>query len=287
MPRSRHPVHNSLETNDMAFRHYGIIATVKLKLIDSPSNPVIKRTVEVRQRRTRGSKFVLEGPHLIEAALDAGAAIAQVFVTDKFKSSAKNFLKTVARTGAEVYEVSERAFKKISDTETPQGILAVATFRPVHFEEVDLKSPLVVLDGVQDPGNLGTIIRTADAAGASAVLLLEGTCDAFSQKALRSSSGSIFNIPVLSAKRKTVAGKLHKSGFRIVVTTLEAEASLFEADLAGSLAFVFGNETRGVSSELRGKADLAVRIPISGRAESLNVASSAAVVLYEVLRRGT
>lgn len=266
----------------MAKRRYGIIAQMKFKLIESPQNLLIKRAADVRDRRSRGNEFMVEGPHLIEAALDAGVVMEKVFFAgDKFRGLLKRLLKG----GTEIYEVSERVIRKISDTQTPQGILAIVSLRPATLDALDIGGPVVVLDGVQDPGNVGTIIRTADAAGAGAVVLLQGTCDAFSQKTLRASSGSIFSIPVVSASRKIIADELRRRGFRIIATVLDAGLSIFDADLGGKIALVFGNETKGISPELRRAADLSVRIPIRGGAESLNVASSAAVALYEVLRR--
>jgi TrmH family RNA methyltransferase len=255
----------------------------KFRLIDSPKNPRVKHVADIRDRKKKGDEFMVEGPHLVESALDAGAEIKQAFFTG---GQHKALVKRIARTGAEIFEISDRVLSKLTVTETPQGILAVVSLKKSALEAIDIsKGPVVVLDGIQDPGNVGTIIRTADAAGASAVVVLQGTADAFSQKALRASSGSIFNIRIVRAQRKTVADELKKMGLRIVATTLDADTSIFDAALRGPLALVFGNETKGVSAELRRGADLSVRIPVRGGAESLNVASSAAVALYEVMRK--
>ncbi|MGD8351745.1 MAG: RNA methyltransferase [Nitrospirota bacterium] len=253
--------------------------------IESPRNPAVKRAVEARERRLGGGEFMVEGPHLVESALEAGAEIGQAFVAERFKAP-RGLPGRLARSGAEVFEITERVLHKLSGTEAPQGILAVVSLEPAGLGSIrESAGPVVVLDGVGDPGNAGTIIRTADAAGASAVIVLEGTCDPFGQKALRASSGSIFNIPVVHAGRKTVAEELRGKGMRIVATTLDAGLSVFEAELGGKVALVFGSETKGVSPELRRAADISVRIPLRGRAESLNVASAAAVVLYEAVRQ--
>lgn len=254
------------------------------KRIESPRNPAVKRAVEARERRGGSDEFMVEGPHLIESALSARAGIRQVFVADNFKAP-RGLLGRLARSGAEVFEITERVLEKLASTETPQGVLAVVSLAPRELRSIEPARPVVVLDGVRDPGNAGTVIRTADAAGASAVIVLEGTCDAFSQKALRASSGSVFNIPIVHAGRKALPGELRGMGYRLVVTSLEAELSIFDADLGGKVALVFGNETRGVSPELRRAADVSVRIPIRGQAESLNVASAAAVALYEAMRQ--
>jgi TrmH family RNA methyltransferase len=255
----------------------------KFRMIESLQNPLVKEIVSIRDRKRRGGGFMVEGPHLVESALGAGAEIVQAFFLG---TQHKALIKRTAHSGARVFEVSEKVLKKLSGTETPQGILAVVSLKGSTLPDIDMgRGPVVVLDGVQDPGNVGTIIRTADAAGASGVVVLQGTADAFSQKALRASSGSIFNIAIINAQRKTVGHELKGLGLRMVATTLEAETSIFEADLTGPLALAFGNETKGVSPELRRASDLAVKIPVRGGAESLNVASSAAVALYEVMRR--
>lgn len=262
---------------------------MKFKKLESISNPLVKQVLRMKGKRSRfrGGAFIIEGPHLVESALEKSAEIKHVFFTGGPKKPMQGILRRLARQGVPTYEISDKILLKLTDTETPQGILAVVSMKPSTLEEVGVKGPLVVLDGIQDPGNLGTILRTSDAAGAGAVVLLQGTCDAFGPKTLRASSGSIFNIRIVHAQRKTVAVELKKMGIRIVVTTLDARTSIFDADLTGQIALVFGNETRGVSPELREAADMEVRIPIRGGAESLNVAASAAVALYEVMRIGS
>jgi len=266
----------------------GACAHMKFKKLQSTGNPLVKQVLQIKEKRSRfrGGAFIIEGPHLVESALQRGAGIRQVFFTGGPKRPVQGILRRLARQGVPVYEISEKILLKLTDTETPQGVLAVVSMKPSTLEEVGVKGPLVVLDGIQDPGNLGTIIRTSDAADAGAVVLLQGTCDAFGPKALRASSGSIFNIRIVYAQRKTIAAELKKMGIRIVVTALDASTSIFDADLTGQLALVLGHETRGISPELREAADIEVRIPIRGGAESLNVAASAAVALYEILRRG-
>ncbi|MCK4910808.1 MAG: RNA methyltransferase, partial [Thermodesulfovibrionales bacterium] len=144
----------------------------------------------------------------------------------------------------------------------------------------------VVFDGVSDPGNLGTMIRTADASGASGVIVLEGTCDVFGPKALRASAGSVFNIPIMHSKRENVLEELKAMGIRIAATVPEGGEDLYNVKLVPPLAIVFGNESKGVGKEFMAQADLVVSVPVRGGAESLNVAAAAAVLLYEALRQG-
>jgi len=187
----------------------------------------------------------------------------------------------------EMFEVSDHILNKLADTKTPQGIIAIASYDIKKLEEIKFKStPLIVaVDGVQEPGNLGTIIRTSDAAGADAVVILKETCDVFMQKTIRATAGSIFNVPIIYTGTDKFIQWLKSNGIMLVATALDSDKSIFDSDLKKPIAFVFGNEARGVSNEIKRKADLILKIPIYGKAESLNVSASAAVCLYEAVRQ--
>jgi TrmH family RNA methyltransferase len=257
--------------------------------IESAKNPLVKEALKIKEKRSLygHEAFLIEGPNLIEGAhkRTSRAALKRVFFTERFRQHDPALIARLERAGVEMFEVSERVISRLSDTETPQGIVAVASYRARGLEDIRVKGALVICDGIQDPGNLGAIIRTADATGADGVLLLPGTCDAFMPKALRASAGSIFRVPVLYVEREGLAGLLRKMGVRLAVTALDGADPLFDADLKGPIAFVFGNEASGVSAELKGASDLRLRIPLRGGAESLNVAASVAVCLYEALRQ--
>lgn len=259
--------------------------------ITSSSNSKIKEVFDIRRRKStaRHAFFVIEGPHLIEMALGADTPLSEVFFTEAFgrKKEGQKILKLLANHTGKIFEVADQILHKLTETETPQGIIAVATYRPLSLKELPLKENplLVVSDGIQDPGNLGTIIRTADAVGADAVIILPGTCDAFMQKTVRSTAGSIFNIPVIDSDLQTLLKWLRLNKIKLAVTSLDAGKTIFEERLEGSLALVFGNEAHGVSREIISAADLLLKVPIFGQAESLNVASAAAVCIYEALRQ--
>jgi TrmH family RNA methyltransferase len=264
---------------------------MKYRKLESLRNPTVREAIKVKEERSlyKGATapgeraFLIEGPHLLEMALGAGAGIGKVFYTEKFKD--KDLLGRLAQKGAAVFEITERILLRLSDTETPQGIVAVTSCAPSSLDEIKIGGFIAVCDGVQDPGNLGTIIRTADASGAGAVVLLPGTCDAFMPKTLRASAGSVFNIPIVYEEREALIGKLKGMKMKLAVTLPDAKKSIYEADLSVPVAFVFGNETAGVSPELREASELRLRIPIRGRAESLNVAAASAVCLYEAMRQ--
>ena len=256
--------------------------------ITSATNLHIKDIIQIREKRAkfRHTAFLVEGPHLVEMALNTGVLIKEVYATEAFMNTKEHQTMLKKITGT-VFEVSEQILKKITDTETPQGIVAVAGYEPDALDTLPLKANplLVVLDAIQDPGNLGTIIRTADAAGADAVILLSGSCDAFMPKVIRATAGSIFNLPLIYAEPDTLVDWLRKKKIQLAVTAVDAEKTVFEVDLSGNIAIAFGNEAHGVSKQLRKAAELFLNIPILGKAESLNVATSAAICLYEAVRQ--
>lgn len=259
--------------------------------ITSSANPKIKEVMDIKRRKSRAehASFIIEGPHLLEMALAADTSISEVFFTEVFgrKDEGQRTLRRLSKCTGRIYEVADHLLHKLAETETPQGIIAVATHSPLPLNGLPLRdNPLMVVsDGIQDPGNLGTIIRTADAAGADGVVILPGTCDVYMQKAIRATAGSIFNVPIAHAAVDELLDWLRAHKIHLAVTASGAENFFFEAGLDKPVAFVFGNEAQGVREDLKRAADMVLSIPIYGRAESLNVAASAAICLYEAVRQ--
>ena len=265
---------------------------MKPQVITSPANPLIKRTLEIKERRGRhrGAVFLIEGPHLIEMSLASPyAGLKQVFFTEDFSfaSEGRRLIRRLEETAVDLVETSKRVMEKLTDTETPQGIAAVLTLKTVALDAIPFKAMplLVICDGIRDPGNIGTIIRASDAAGADAVLLTPGTCDAFMPKAIRASAGSIFTVPVFSAGIEELMSFLEQRRMRLYAADVHASHSLYGTDFRLPAAIAFGNEAHGIGAELLKKADLLFRIPVIGRAESLNVAMAASISLYEAVRQ--
>lgn len=259
--------------------------------ITSPSNPRIKEALKIKDNKQgKGDNlFLLEGPNLIEMALNSGNRIKEVFFVNSFltKQNGQKLIAQISKSTNKIYEVTEQILNKLAGTETPQGIIAVVSYHPKQLEDIKFKTIplLVVIDSIQDPGNLGTIIRTSDAVGADAVIILEGSCDAFNQKTLRATAGSIFNLPVINTDVTKLMKWLSANQISLVLTSQNAEISIFDADINKACAFVFGNEAHGINSQIKNKSELVFRIPIFGKAESLNVTASAAVCLYEAVRQ--
>ena len=266
------------------------------KKITSLSNPLVRKAVEAKKRKQGPAEelFLVEGPHLVGMAASAGTPIKEVFHTEKFmrKEEGKMLfdqLSLMQSPPEALLEVTDEIISRISDTESSQGIVALAVHSPCNFRDLVAKGELLVVacDGIQNPGNLGTIIRVADAGGADAVVILPGTCDPFSPKTVRATAGSIFNIPVIVSGHSEFLAFLTLKMLDLIVTDVRARRSLYESDLRRPVAFAFGNEARGISETLRSKAAESVRIPIPGKAESLNVAIAVAVCLYEAVRQRT
>lgn len=254
-----------------------------VRFVESRHNPLIKEALRIKDRKERGY-LLIEGEHAIEMACASRFRIIRVFFSKNYKNLA--FLRKLSK-GAEIIETSERIISALSDTEHPQGIVAISTYETSRLEDLPLeKDPLlVVCDRIQDPGNLGTIIRTADAAGASGIIILPGTCDPFMPKVIRSSAGSIFNILVVFSQLTPLLRFLKTKEIRLFVTVPSGRKTIYEIDLRGPVAFVFGNEAKGVSPELIGAADELASIPLIGKAESLNVSVAASISLYEAVRQ--
>ena len=233
--------------------------------------------------RRRAGRFLAEGVNLVEAA-SARGLVRDVFVTE---SAAQRYSSLLDTAQWPVHLVSERAAKALSDTVTPTGLAAVCDMPATGLGDVLAGSPRLVAVAVEisEPGNAGTIIRIADAMGAAAVILGGHSVDPYNGKCLRASAGSIFAIPVVVAPDAHAAvGTLRAAGLQVLATTVDGETSLADAELAAPTAWLFGPESHGLSAEIADGADHRVRIPMSGAAESLNVASAAAICLYQSAR---
>lgn len=231
--------------------------------------------------RRRAARFLAEGPNLVEAALRRDLVI-EVFVTEDALSRFEPMLGDVP-----VHLVTERAAKSLSDTVTPVGLVAVCDVPSTSLSDVLAALPklVAVAAGISEPGNAGTLIRIADAMGADAVVLAGHSVDPYNGKCLRASAGSIFAIPVVAESDAAHAvSALSDAGLRVLATTIDGELSLDDAELSGPTAWLFGPESHGLPPELAAMAADRIRIPMAGSAESLNVATAAAICLYQSAR---
>lgn len=276
-----------------------------LEYISSVNNARVKETHNLKQKkfRLRQGLFIIEGLRAVEEAVMCGQVREIFYLLEdediesrlkKFRFSdderTQNVLETAYALGISVYATDKKVMEKISDTGTPQGILAVVKMSETALADLPApeteNSPVVVLDRVQDPGNMGTIIRSADAAGARCVVLLKGCADIYNPKVVRSTMGSMFHLPVISSvEPEELISWCEKEKYQLAVTSLDEAADLYDTDLHKKTAFVLGNEANGVSDELLAAADIRLFIPMQGKAESMNVAMATTVILYESLRQ--
>lgn len=253
------------------------------------------RSLAKRALRERSRLFLAEGPQAVQEALGQdtadGPAITELFVTGAARSRHAGLVEAVARTGAPVHAVSGEVMTELAQTVTPQGLLAVCRFIHVPLAELVAASPrlVAVLANVRDPGNAGTVLRTADAAGAQGVIFADASVDPYNAKCVRSSAGSLFHLPlVLGVSVGEAVTALRGAGLAVLAADGGAVLGLDELDredrLAAPTAWLFGNEAWGLPAELVALADEAVAVPIYGQAESLNLAAAAAVCLYASAR---
>ncbi|MDR1574204.1 MAG: RNA methyltransferase, partial [Clostridiales Family XIII bacterium] len=268
--------------------------------LTSADNKTVKlaRRLLTKKGRDRLGLYPVEGPKLLSEALDRNAEISFAFFCEERAEGAASgaafvppqnraLAERVARVGADVFSTTERVFHSIADTETPQGVLAAVRKPACGAAELFARdgANVLVLDRIQDPGNVGSLIRTADAAGFGGVLVVGESCDPYGPKAVRAAAGALFRIPVLSVRDADEAVRLlAAAGKRAAVADARGQTSCYEADLSRDLAFVIGNEGRGPSKDFLDAASLVVRIPMPGGAESLNAAAAAAVLLFESVR---
>jgi RNA methyltransferase, TrmH family len=249
------------------------------------------RRLNKRAFRQRERAFLAEGPQAVAEAFHCGAQVTDLFVTVPARTRHGDLVAAIATAGIPVHVVSGEVMDELAQTVTPQGLLAVCGFVDVPLAEVARAKPALValLANVRDPGNAGTVLRTADAAGAHAVVFADASVDPYNGKCVRASAGSLFHLPVVAGTRlEEAVVSLREAGLRIVAADGRAGRSLddpeVQARLAGPTAWMFGNEAWGLPPELVALADEPVAVPIYGRAESLNLAAAAAVCLYASAR---
>ena len=278
-----------------------------MELITSVNNQRVKDVANLKQKkyRTESGTFFAEGLRAVQEAVEY-AEVTDLFFTAAEEEKLHDILIKAKEKGARLYKADDKVMAKLSDTKTPQGVLAVIRMpeqslqklRPGAWQrktekqcqsagiEIDNNAPVIILDRIQDPGNLGTIIRTADAVGALGIILLEGCVDAYSPKVVRASMGSLFHLPVVQdVFPEEALTWCYRHGYEPAATAMQGAANLYKADISKKMAFIFGNEANGVAEELQAAAETRLFIPMAGQAESMNVAMAAGIVLFEGLRQ--
>ena len=259
-----------------------------MQKISSKDNSLIKHIKRLKEKKYRDeySEYIIEGLKLIKEAIQESANIKHIVVCDGCDNSEmiESHLKYEMARLDFIY-VPQNIFKMLSDVENPQGVMAVIG-KPSKEIDIDINEDIILaLDDIQDPGNLGTILRTADSVGLKQILVSKGTADAYNPKVVRSTMGAIFRVKVIECDSlKDNLKNLQNNGYNVMTTSLKAKKSIYEVDYKKKI-IVIGNEANGVSKDIINLADEKVIIPMLGKTESLNASVATGVILYEYVRQ--
>lgn len=264
---------------------------MKAPLITAVSNPLIKelRALGRKKEREARGEFLVEGIQIVRQAIESGTPLKMLVVAYELLTSgaAREMLRGQERAGMRIVRVSPAAFESFAERDNPSGLAAVAQVVPRTLESltVDRDTVFVVLHQVSNPGNLGAILRTADAVGAGGVIVLGSATDLYAPAAVKASRGALFTVPCVRVRSdRDLMNWLNAHGLRLLTTSDSAAQEFWLADLRPPLALLFGNEGEGLPEHLL-RAGQAVRIPMSGQVDSLNLACAASVLLYEAKRQ--
>lgn len=259
--------------------------------ITSLNNPLIKKVKSLYRKKDRikYNSFIIEGIKIIEEGLYSEYTLSNIIYTEKLLDTkdGKDFFNKIKDLKSLVY-VSNNIFKDISDTENPQGILAIAEIKTREIQEMEEKErPFIIyLDEIQDPGNMGTIIRTGDAFNIDGIIISEGSVDPYNPKVVRATMGSIFRVPLYNVTNGlNELIELRQKGIKIYSASLENSISIYENDFREGFVLIIGNESKGVSEDLFALSDRLIRIPMPGKAESLNAGVAASIIMYEARKQ--
>ncbi len=261
----------------------------RLRQIEGRHNPLLR---ELRKAFSRGEPSAegycaIEGLRILEEAIRSGVRFRAVFFSHSAENKAQRLLPQIAAQ-VETLILPDKLFADAVPSESPQGVAALVRCRQFSVDDVlehCRQSPLVAIVGLQDPGNLGTILRSAEAFEAGGVILVEGTVSPFNPKVVRASAGSVFRLPVAQAKLTDCIGKMRERGLRLVATSSHKGTPLPEANLSGPLAVLIGGEGGGIPREIMAAMDEVLAIPHSSKVESLNAGVAASIVLYEIRKQ--
>jgi len=262
---------------------------IKETYIESKNNSRIREYKRLKEKKHRMKEglYLVEGFRLLEEAFKAGRHVHVVLYEKGKEMEFSRYIEPYAEN-TDVIVTEKDVLRELSSTVHPQGVIGILTLEDGSSEEISLSDTstglLIYLDGLQDPGNLGTIIRSAHASGAKGIILGKNTVDPFNEKVIRSSMGSIFYLPIYLEGEKTL-DQFISAGYHLAVTSLKAQKNLYHEDLTGKMIIAIGNEGSGVTEEVEEKADLLLKIPMPGGAESLNAAVAASIVLFERVRQ--
>ncbi len=268
----------------------------RLRRIEGRHNPLVKQLRQAfsRAELTEGGDCAIEGLRILEEAIRSGLRFSAVFFRESTQDRAQRLLPQIGAQ-VETLLLPDKLFDSLVPSESPQGVAALVRLKEFSLDDVMERAqvgPIIVSAGLQDPGNLGTILRSSEAFGSAGVVLGEGTVSPFNSKVVRASAGSVFRLPIIHGHGKSASGKLEEAteklraqGVRLIATSSHKGTPLDQADLKGATAIFFGNEGAGLQRDVMGKMDEVIAIPHTPQVESLNAGVAASIVLYEAARQ--
>ena len=259
-----------------------------MQVITSKDNEFVKHVKKLKEKKYRdqSQEFIIEGIKLVKEAIEEKANIKQIIICDNCENSGiipKDLMYEIAKYNC-VY-VTENILKTMSDVNAPQGIMAIIG-RNNKEKDIDYSQDIIVaLDDIQDPGNLGTILRTVDSIGLNQILVSKGTADCYNPKVVRSTMGAIFRIRIIECEDlEQTLKETQKNNFKLIVSSLQTNNSLYDIDFDKKV-IIIGNEANGVEPQIQEMADEKIKIPMLGKTESLNASVATGIILYEYVRQ--
>ena len=260
-----------------------------MQVISSKENEIIKNIKKLKEKKYRdlNNEYIIEGIKIIQEAIQENAKIKQIIICDdceKNSNISQEMMYEIAKY--ECIYVTNKIFTSLTDVKNPQGIMAIVEKNSSKEEEIDYNQDIIVaLDDIQDPGNLGTILRTVDSIGINQILVSKGTADSYNPKVVRSTMGAIFRVKIIECEdlEKTLK-EIKKHKFEILVTSLQTENSIYDIKY-NKKVIVIGNEANGLEEKIQNMADVKVKIPMLGKTESLNASVATGIILYEYARQ--
>ncbi|MFA5576265.1 MAG: RNA methyltransferase [Tissierellaceae bacterium] len=262
-----------------------------MQVISSIKNPLIKniRSLHRRRERFKNKAFIIEGIKVVAEALEQGYPIRNIIYTDQLLAvkDGEELFKKIQDLPNTIY-VADKVFKEISDTENPQGLLAIAEMKNLKIEEIKMGGLpfLIYLNRLQDPGNMGTIIRTADAFKADGIIIGQGSVDPYNPKVVRATMGSIFRLPIIYEPQDYEdLEHLKARGLHIYSSSLEGSRPIYHIDFQRGFVLVIGNESNGIDEKIAAMSHSLIKVPMPGGAESLNAGIAASIIMYEAMKQ--
>lgn len=256
-----------------------------MNIISSKDNSLIKELKKLKDKKIRTTKkeFLIEGFRFVEEALKSDFTVKLLIIESSIKDQLESYNIRKYINNINTIFVTKDIINLLASTKTPQGILALVEYREVKLPNND--GFYILCDKVQDPGNLGTIIRTAHASGSLGVILTKGTVDIYNDKTLRSTMGSFFHVPIFHDNNYELVNSLKEKGFKLYSSSLDTNSSLYDLKLVNNCIITVGNEGNGISEDIIKLSDTLFKIPMYRNAESLNVAVATSIIAFEIVRQ--